>query len=209
MIFGFLFYTMDCMSYVIVGLGNPGEEYAQTRHNTGRIVLDYFRKKYDFSEWEENKKLRALASEGKIGKTKTILLEPETFMNKSGLSVKPLITSKKKAEKLAVIYDDLDLPLGTFKISFNKGTGGHKGLESVAKNIKTKEFIRVRVGISQATPKGKLKKPRGEQKILDYLMADFSKKDLEFLKKIKPKIAQALKVIILEGRQRAMNMFNR
>ncbi|MCK4386745.1 MAG: aminoacyl-tRNA hydrolase [Candidatus Pacebacteria bacterium] len=197
------------MSYVIVGLGNPGEEYAQTRHNTGRIVLDYFRKKYDFSEWEENKKLRALASEGKIGKTKTILLEPETFMNKSGLSVKPLITSKKKAEKLAVIYDDLDLPLGTFKISFNKGTGGHKGLESVAKNIKTKEFIRVRVGISQATPKGKLKKPRGEQKILDYLMADFSKKDLEFLKKIKPKIAQALKVIILEGRQRAMNMFNR
>ena len=147
-------------------------------------------------------------SDGKIGKTKVSLLKPETFMNKSGLSVKSFITNKKKAEKLVVIYDDLDLPIGILKISFNKGTGGHKGLESIVKNIKTKEFIRIRVGISQATPKGKLKKPQGEQKILDYLMADFSKKDLEILKKLKPKITQALEMIILDGRQKAMNLFN-
>jgi len=196
------------MSYIIVGLGNPGEEYGNSRHNLGRIVLEYFRKKYNFSEWEGSKKNRGLVSDGKIGKIKITLLEPETFMNKSGLSVRSLVTSKKGAEKLIVIYDDLDLSIGEIKISFNKGTGGHRGLESIAKSIKTKEFVRVRVGISQATPTGKLKKPNGEQKILDYLMSDFSKKDLEILKKLKPKIAQVLETIILEGRQKAMNLFN-
>ena len=196
------------MSYIIVGLGNPGEEYEKSRHNLGRIVLEYFRKKSDFSEWEESKKNRGLVSNGKIGKSKVVLLEPETFMNKSGLSVKSLITSKKKAEKLVVIYDDLDLSIGEIKISFNKGTGGHRGLESIAKNVKTKEFVRVRVGISQATPTGKLRKPKGEQKTLDYLMGDFNKKDLGILKKLKPKIIQALETTIVEGRQKAMNLFN-
>lgn len=196
------------MTYIIVGLGNPGEEYKATRHNLGRIILDSFRKKYGFSEWELNKKNRGLLSEGKIGKSKAVLLEPETFMNKSGLSVKSLVTSKKKAEKLVVIYDDLDLPMGGLKISFNRGTGGHRGLESILKNIKTKEFIRVRVGISQTTPSGKLKKPRGEQKTLDYLMSDFNKKDLEVLKKLKPKIIKSLETIVSEGRQKAMNLFN-
>ena len=196
------------MSYVIVGLGNPGEEYEKTRHNLGRIVLEYFRKKYDFPGWESDKRSKALLSEGRLGKQKAVLLEPETFMNKSGFSVKSFITSKKKAETLVVIYDDLDLPNGAFKISFNKGTGGHKGLESIAKVVKTKEFIRVRVGISQVTPTGKLRKPKGDQKILDYLMSDFGKKDLEILKKMKPKIAKALEIIILEGRVKAMNKFN-
>ncbi|MFH1402591.1 MAG: aminoacyl-tRNA hydrolase [Patescibacteria group bacterium] len=194
--------------YIIIGLGNPGEKYEKTRHNTGRIILDYFRKKNDFDEWVENKKLKALVSEREISGTTVKLLEPETFMNKSGASVKTLITNKKKAEQLVVIYDDLDLPIGTSKISFNKGTGGHRGLESIAKSIKTKEFVRIRVGISQTTPTGKLKKPQGEQKILDYLMADFNKKDLEILKKLKPKIAQALEMIISDGCAKAMNLFN-
>jgi len=196
------------MSYIIVGLGNPGDEYEKTRHNLGRMILESFRKKYDFPVWVQNKKSRGLLSEGKIGKEKIILLEPETFMNKSGLSVRSFITSKKKAEKLIVVYDDLDLPMGLFKISFNKGTGGHKGLESVAKNVKTKEFIRVRIGISQITPTGKLRKPKGEDKILNYLMGNLNKKDLEIIKKIKPKIIKSLETVISEGRQKAMNLFN-
>ncbi len=195
--------------FIIVGLGNPGEEYEKTRHNTGRIILDYFRKKYDFSEWKQNNTKILFFSKGKIDKKLIELIKPETFMNKSGKAVlRVAIKHKIKSENIIVIYDDLDLPIGTFKISFNKGTGGHKGLESIAKNIKTKEFIRVRVGISQMTPKGKLKKPQGEQKILDYLMADFNKRDLEILKKLKPKIAQALEMIVLDGRQKAMNVFN-
>jgi len=196
------------MSYIIVGLGNPGEEYEKTRHNLGRIVLEYFRQKNDFSEWKDSKKNKGLISNGTSGKMKIILLKPETFMNKSGSSVVSLIGDKKKAEKLIVVHDDLDLAIGTFKISYNRGMGGHRGLDSILKSIKTKEFVRIRVGISQTTPTGKLKKPKGEEKILKYLMSDFSKKDWEILKEITPKIAQALETIIIAGRQKAMNMFN-
>ncbi len=194
--------------YLIVGLGNPGEEYEKTRHNIGRIILDYYAKKNKFEEWLEDGKLKALISDGLIEKNKVKLIEPEAFMNKSGLSIKTLIKNKKQAEKLIVVYDDLDLAIGEIKISFNKGTGGHKGLESIVKTIKTKEFVRVRVGITPTTPKGKLKKPKGENEVLDFLMKDFSKKDFEILKKIKPKIAKILDSIIIEGRVNAMNEFN-
>ena len=100
----------------IVGLGNPGEEYKNTRHNTGRIVLDIIRKKIEADDFEFKKNLNALVSEGKIGKEKVILIAPETFMNKSGNSLKTLITSVKKAHNLVVIYDDLDLPLSLIHI---------------------------------------------------------------------------------------------
>lgn len=197
------------MSYIIVGLGNPGEEYKNTRHNLGRIILEYFCRKYDFSDWDISSKKTVLYSKGKIGKNLVELIEPQNFMNNSGKAVLgAMVNQKVKPENVVIIYDDLDLPIGTVKISFNKGTGGHKGLESIVKSIKTKEFIRIRVGISQTTPVGKLRKPKGEDKILDYLMGNFNKKDLEILKKLKPQIAQALETIILEGRAKAMNLFN-
>ena len=106
------------INYILVGLGNPGEEYLETRHNMGRMVLDAFLKAHDLKDWVENKKFKSLITEGKVGKNKVMLLKPETFMNKSGESVKSLITSKKKAETLVVIHDDLDLPLGRIKISY-------------------------------------------------------------------------------------------
>jgi len=198
------------MNYTIVGLGNPGEEYKNTRHNVGRIVLDYFANANTdaFSEWASDKKLKALVSDGKIGKNKIMLIKPETFMNKSGLSVKSLITSEKKAESLVVVYDDLDLPYGDFKIAYNRGSGGHKGIESISKTIKTKEFVRIRVGICPTTPTGKLKKPKGDNKVLDYIMNDFSKKELEVLKSMSKKINDALIEIIEKGRVNAMNKFN-
>ncbi|MBU1557688.1 aminoacyl-tRNA hydrolase [Patescibacteria group bacterium] len=198
------------MNYLIVGLGNPGDKYSGTRHNVGRIILEKFANANadDFSNWEENGKLKALYSKGKIGKTKVELLMPETFMNNSGVSVKKLVTSKKKAETLVVIYDDLDLGFGDFKISFNRGFGGHKGLESVIKNIKTKEFIRIRVGISPITPKGKIRKPKGEKKVLDWVMKDFKKPEMEILKKLSKKTNEAIETIIKEGRVIAMNRFN-
>ena len=130
-------------------------------------------------------------------------------MNKSGLSLKPIITSTKKAESLIVIYDDLDMPLGKFKISFGRGSGGHKGVESIARSIKTKDFIRIRVGIAPTTPSGKIKKPKGEQKIIDFILGDFKKPEIEKLKKVFKKVNEALEVIIEEGRSKAMNEFNR
>ncbi|MFH0846372.1 MAG: aminoacyl-tRNA hydrolase [Patescibacteria group bacterium] len=193
--------------FIIVGLGNPGKEYENSRHNTGRIILDAYAHKNKL-DWSIDKKLKALTSEHKIGREKILLLEPETFMNKSGLGIKSLITSKKKAEQLVVIYDDVDLPMGEIKIAFNRGSGGHRGLESIIKTIKTKEFIRVRVGICPTTPAGKMKKPKGENAILDFLLGNFNKKEFEILKNTKTKAVKILDEIISEGYLKAMNSFN-
>ena len=195
--------------FYITGLGNPTEEYENTRHNTGAMAVESFAKKNDFALLEIDKKLKALTSTDKIGKEKIQLILPQTFMNKSGVSLKPLIVSKKKAESLIVIYDDLDIPLGKFKISFGRGSGGHKGIESVIKSIKTKDFIRVRIGIASTTPSGKIKKIKNEDKIIDFILGDFKKPETEILKKVFKKVNEALEVIIKEGRAKAMNEFNR
>ena len=194
--------------HFIIGLGNPGEEYENTRHNTGRIVLEAFRKKAGFSEWENDKKLRALVSAGKIGKEKAVLVMPETFMNKSGTSAATLIKSKKAAEQLIVVHDDLDLPLGSMKISFNRGSGGHKGIESIKRAIKTEAFVRVRIGISPATPSGKLKKPKGDKAVGDFILGKFKPKETEEIKKVSKKVIEAIEVLIAEGREKAMSVFN-
>lgn len=196
------------MQHVIAGLGNPGDEYQDTRHNAGRIVLEYFRKKNDFLAWEEDKKIKALVSVGNIGKNRITLVEPNNFMNNSGKSLPAFITSVKKAEKLVVVYDDIDLPLGTIKISFNRGSGGHNGLESVRKSVKTKSFIRLRIGVSKTNPSGKIKKPKGEQKTLDFILGKFDKKDKELIKKVSKTASLAIETIITEGREVAMGKFN-
>lgn len=196
------------MPYIIVGLGNPGEEYEGTRHNTGRIVLETFRKKNNFSDWSADKKLKALTSDGKVGKEKVLLVEPETFMNNSGKSVAPIIKTKKAAERLIVINDDLDIPLGRMKISFNRGSGGHNGIESIKRAVKTEGFIRLRIGISASTPSGKLKKPKGEQAVIDFILGDFKPKEMEILKKVAKKGSEALSTIITEGKEKAMGEFN-
>lgn len=197
------------MTYIIVGLGNPGEEYEQSRHNAGRIVLEYIHSHRNFSQWEENRKLKALVSEGKIKKTALQLVLPEGFMNRSGLSVKPLVTSTKKAHTLVVIYDDLDLPLGRFKISFARGSGGHKGIESIVRSIKTKEFIRMRVGISPALRGGvKAKKPQGEKAVLDFILGVFKKQELDVLMQVAREVNEALEVLVVDGRERATNEYN-
>lgn len=149
--------------YYIVGLGNPGEEYAKTRHNTGRIVLSYFLKKERMQSPVKSKKYASLISESEVEGENVLVLWPETYMNKSGSAVSKAVKSAKAAQKLVVVYDDMDLSLGTFKIAYGRGSGGHRGMESIIKALKTRDFIRIRVGISSATPTGKLKKPKGEK----------------------------------------------
>jgi peptidyl-tRNA hydrolase, PTH1 family len=192
----------------IAGLGNPGEEYKNSRHSTGRIIVEYFRGINKFPDWELNKKINAVISTGKVGKEKVTLILPETFMNRSGLALKTLITSRKKAENLIVVYDELDLPLGRLKISFGRGSGGHRGLESIIKAVKTKDFTRVRVGISPATPLGKMKKPKGEKDVTDFILGDFKKKEIEAIKKISKKVSDALEAIVADGREKTMGVFN-
>ncbi len=198
------------MSYIIAGLGNPGDEYKGTRHNTGRIVLEYLKNssQADFSDWKKDLKNKALVSAGKLSEKKVTLMEPDNFMNSSGQSFKSLITSKKQAEELIVIHDDLDLPLGSFRISFNRGPGGHNGVKSIIQNIKTEAFARVRVGISPSTPSGKLKKPSGEKEVEKLILGEFKKPELETLKKVSKKITEAVSCLVSDGCERAMNLFN-
>lgn len=176
------------MKCIIVGLGNPREEYEATRHNVGALVLSEFAKK------NTNKKLTLLA--------------PTTYMNRSGDAVGKVVKTKASAEKLVVIHDDLDLPFGRFKISFARGAGGHRGVESIIKKIKTENFIRLRVGIAPTTPKGKIKKPTGEDKIVKFILGKFTPKEETGLKKLMPQILEALEVLTTAGLAPAMNKFN-
>ncbi len=198
---------MVFMTYVLVGLGNPGNEYENTRHNTGRLLVLWLGKIFD-ADWKIDNKLNSSVAKIKIGKNPVVLLLPNTFMNNSGKAVKPLITSVKSAEKLVVIYDDLDLPFGTNRISFNRSSGGHKGLESIIKNIKTEKFARIRVGISPKTPSGKIKKPKGEEAVTKLIMGNFKDDEIKELKKLSKKINETLEIFVSGGLEKAMTFFN-
>jgi PTH1 family peptidyl-tRNA hydrolase len=175
--------------FYLIGLGNPGLEYENTRHNVGRMAIADLIKK-------------------EKGSKKIKIIESAEFMNNSGKPVAKLIKSKKAAQNLVVVHDDLDLPIGTLKISFNKSAGGHRGVASIIKAIKTQEFVRVRIGIAPSTPTGKLKKPTGEQKVLNFILDKFSPKETDLLKKVFKKSTEAIQTIVEEGKDRAMNIFN-
>ena len=192
----------------IAGLGNPGEEYTNTRHNTGRIILQLLAKKNDFSEFTLDSKIKALTAVGKIGKAKMQFIMPDNFMNNSGKSVAPLIKSKKDLATLVIIYDDLDLPIGRMKISFNRSSGGHNGVESIIKCVKSQEFLRIRIGISPHTPSGKTKKPSGEKAVIDFLMKDFKEAEIAELKKVAKKVGEALELFADEGKDKMMSVCN-
>jgi len=174
------------MKWILAGLGNPGAEYDGSRHNIGR----------DF----------AAAYAKKLPKNVSVVL-PDTYMNDSGKAFKKLVTSKKQAEQLVVLHDDLDLPLGRIKMSFGSGAGGHRGVDSIQKAIKTKDFIRVRIGISPATPSGKLKKP-DQEKVVDFVLGKFRAPEQEKLKKVQKLVTEVLDILFADGRSAAMMVAN-
>jgi PTH1 family peptidyl-tRNA hydrolase len=192
----------------VIGLGNPGEEYAKTRHNAGRIVLELLAKKNDFSDWRDDQKTKALYAAGKLGTKKFQFVLPNNFMNNSGGSVKPLVKAKKDLEDLIVIYDDLDLPIGRVKISFDRSAGGHNGLGDIIKVLKSTAFLRIRIGVSPHTPGGKLKKPKGEKEVIDFLLKAFKEPELAELKKIAKHIGEALECFAKDGKDKMMSLYN-
>ena len=199
---------------LIVGLGNPGKEYENTRHNTGRIILEKIAKAGNFSEWRDDMKLKSFRTKGEIGgpacagREKVEFLLPNTFMNNSGVAVCQIIDDKKKLKNLVVIYDDMDLPVGSLKISFNRSSGGHNGLESVIKKVKSREFVRIRIGVSPATPTGKLKKPKGEEAVLKFLLGKYKEDELKSIKNLSKKIAEIIAMLSAEGKDKAMSVYN-
>lgn len=174
------------MSWIVVGLGNPDKEYEGTRHNIGKDVLASLKD--------------TLPKKAKVA-------ELNVYMNNSGGPIKKLITSKKAAEKLIVLHDELDLPLGRVKISFGSSAGGHNGVRSIEKALATRDYVRVRIGISGATPSGKLKRPAPE-KIADFVLAKFRPPEREKLKKVKKLVQEALELILEESVERAQTEIN-
>ncbi|HAE36790.1 TPA: aminoacyl-tRNA hydrolase [Candidatus Nomurabacteria bacterium] len=193
---------------LIVGLGNPGKEYENTRHNTGRIILEKIAKANDFPNWKNDMKLKSFRSKGELDGEKVEFLLPNIFMNNSGNAVCGIIDDKKKLKNLVVVYDDLDLPLGSLKISYDRSSGGHNGLESVIKRVKSKEFVRIRIGVSPSTPTGKFRKPKGEEAVLKFLLGTFKEDELKIIKNMSKKVTEIITMVSSEGKDKAMSVFN-
>ena len=168
---------LEHMSWILVGLGNPSEEYEGTRHNVGKDLV------------------AALSGNLPRGVKAHDL---NVYMNNSGGPIKKLISSAKAAQKLIVVHDELDLPLGKVKISFGSSAGGHNGVKSIEKALKTKDYVRVRIGISGATSSGKLKRPDPE-KIVDFVLGKFRPPEKEKLKKVKKIVARAIELVVSDG----------
>ena len=196
------------MKLITLGLGNPGEEYEGTRHNTGRMLVDVLAKKMKSADWSFDAKTKTWASVYKDKKNEIIFLKPDTFMNKSGAAVSSVISSPKKAETLIVIHDDLDLPIGTIKMSWNRGSGGHRGVESVKRAVKTEGFSRLRIGISKAAAKGGVKKPQGEKDVGDFILGKFKPLEEKALLLASKKIFSVVETFLERGRDQAIAVAN-
>lgn len=196
------------MKWIVVGLGNPGEEYVHTRHNAGRRAVEAFAEHIGCTPFSPDNAVKRDVAKGSVGSDIVVAILPNTFMNKSGSAVKDMVTTTKAAERLVVAYDDIDLPFGALKISFGRGSGGHKGIESIVRAVKTKDFVRVRIGVAPVTPSGKIKKPMGEQKVHDHLLGVFTKREEEKLPTLFGRVRAAIESIIADGRAQAMNTFN-
>lgn len=166
---------------LIVGLGNPGEKYINNRHNVGFMFIDYLAKSQNI-QFEYDKYLRS-----EIARTDDlILLKPQTFMNLSGVAVKNVIKKwKLKNENLTIVHDDLDIPLGKFKIQHSTGPKVHNGLSSIELHLKTNEFIRIRIGVENRDPE---KRIPGET----YVLENFSQEEVAIIYNTMPAIYNRL-----------------
>lgn len=185
---------------LIVGLGNPGPEYESTPHNLGFLTINLIAHRLGIEV--RNRQCRALTARVTIAGTPVILAKPETYMNLSGPSVRELVAEHQIDVKsdLTVIYDELDLPLGTIRIRQRGGTAGHNGMESVQGALGTDEFLRIRLGIA---PDGKV----GDG--AKFVLTPFRKSQDAVVDEMLDKAAEAVEVIVKEGPAAAMNRFNR
>lgn len=183
------------MKYLIVGLGNPGTEYEKTRHNAGWIIIDHAFPNLEFGR-------DSYANAGTAQDGDFLFVKPATFMNLSGETVQYFVDKKDYLpENIIVIYDDIDLALGKIKISFDRGSGGHNGIKSIEMSLGSREFIRIRIGISKILEDSTLVKPN--------VLGKFEAGELETLAEVAKRVKLALHTIITEGKEAAMTEFNK
>ncbi len=185
---------------IIAGLGNPTKEYEHTRHNVGFDTIDCIADQYGISINE--KKHRALVGKGMIEGQKVILLKPQTFMNLSGESIRAAVDFYKVDEKeeLIVIYDDISLPPGQLRIRKKGSAGGHNGIKNIIAHLGHDTFMRIKVGVGE--------KPAGYD-LADYVLGHFSKEDRTIMDGAFKEATEAVKMMITDGPDAAMNAFNK
>ncbi len=185
--------------FIIVGLGNPGKEYENTRHNAGFNSLDVLAGKYNISIREAEHK--ALVGKGYIEGQKVILVKPQTYMNNSGEAVRE-ITDYYKVDpesELIVLYDDISLPVGTLRIRDKGSAGGHNGIKSLIQHLGTQVFLRIKVGVGDKIP---------EMDLVNHVLGHFNKDDAEVMKESFTKAAQATVMMLGGDIEKAMNIYN-
>lgn len=184
--------------YLIVGLGNPEEEYSNTRHNMGFNVINKLAKQYEIDVTKN--KFKGLYGQGNIEGEKVILLKPQTYMNLSGESIKEIMKFYKiDINDIIIIYDDIDIDPGTIKIRKFGGAGNHNGMKSVVNELHTQNFKRIRIGIGS---------PENKEQIIQYVIGKMPKEDEEKLDKSTTLAKEAISEIIKNGIDKAMNKFN-
>ncbi|MGA2560996.1 MAG: aminoacyl-tRNA hydrolase [Terracidiphilus sp.] len=195
--------------FLIVGLGNPGLEYLWTPHNAGFMAIDRIAQQEGVVV--QNRRCRATTATCRMAGREVILAKPETYMNLSGLAVAALVREFEAdpAKDLLVIYDELDLTLGTFKIRERGSPAGHNGARSVSSVLGTQEWLRLRIGVGLDLPPEALAAGAGKRPGKDYLLSPMRKADLTVLDEVLDRVAVAARRILSEGPAAAMNEFNR
>jgi len=185
--------------FLMVGLGNPGAEYAKTRHNAGFLLVEKLAERWKAS-WTLEKKFNARVARAEYNESRVLLSEPQTFMNSSGETVGSMVGFYRvPLKQLLVAVDDADLPFGEIRLRPGGSSGGHHGLESIEQHLNTREFARLRIGIGRQD---------GAREITDYVLGRFSKTEAALAEKVLTAAADQTEVWLTGGIQKAMSQFN-
>jgi PTH1 family peptidyl-tRNA hydrolase len=187
---------------LIVGLGNPGRAYATNRHNIGSICLNHFAKTQGI-RLNKNQGHARIGS-GEVAGSQVVLARPQTYMNRSGLSVSRLVSKfNTSPDDLLVIHDDLDLPSGKIRLRQGGGSGGHKGVNSIITEMGRQDFPRLRIGIGRPATF-----EISEADIIAYVLSDFTREEKQIMAQVVPKVSEAILCLLSEGLEAAMNKYN-
>lgn len=186
--------------FLIVGLGNPGGEYADTRHNAGFRAAETLAERWR-AGWSLEKKFQARVAKADLGERRVVLCEPQTYMNQSGEAVRVVLGFYRvPVARLLVLVDDADLPFGEIRLRARGSSGGHHGLDSVAEHVGTTDYARLKIGIGQRRD--------GPRQITGFVLSPFAGEEKKTLGKILARVADQAECWMAEGVERAMNKFN-
>jgi PTH1 family peptidyl-tRNA hydrolase len=190
---------------LIVGLGNPGKEYARNRHNVGYHCINQLAKQNSIDL--KQRQCQSQVGIGTVAGTKVLLAKPRTFVNRSGEAVKQLMRKHGiSLNDILVIYDDLDLPLGKIRLRQSGSSGGHKGMKSIIAALGSQDFYRIKIGIGR--PREEKDFERDEEMVVNHVLSDFTAEEERLVKPAIARAAEAADYIIAEGIVEAMNKFN-